>query len=349
MDARDLRRRRSGPDVTHPSRTIRPRANRTQCVVPRALDSIHDVVYCLGMPLDPHAAAFIESANSKPSKPAAETSIDEMRAGVEALIPWGFEREDVHAVVDWEVNGIAVRSYAPGERPLGNIVYAHGGSFTRCGLNTHDTLFRRLANRSGYTVVAVDFSLAPEAAYPRQLDEFSAALEAVSSSAPSETLVVAGESSGGCLAAATALRERDRGGVRIDALALLIPVLDRDSETLSRRTLDNDYMLTGEQMDWMFTQYAPGVSSADPYAFPFRASNLHNLPATIVVTAEYDPLRDEGRVFADRIQEAGGDAEYLCVPGIIHHAVLVPKKIPGGTRVIDGASDLLRALPLRHN
>jgi acetyl esterase/lipase len=296
------------------------------------------------MPLDDAAKAFIEAARSKPSKPLAETSIDEMRAGVEALIPFGFEHEDVHEVTDWEVNGVGVRSYAPSERSLGNIVYAHGGSFTRCSLDTHDTLFRRLANGSGYTIVAVDFSLAPEATYPRQLDEVAAVLVALAASAPGEKLIVAGESSGGCLAAATALRMRDQRGVRIDGLLLLLPVLDKDSRTTSRHTLDSDYMLTDEQMDWMFTQYAPDASSEDPYVFPFRATNLRDMPPTIVVTAEYDPLRDEGRIFAERIREAGGHAEYHCVPGIIHHAVLVPKKIPGGAHVIDDAGDLLRAL-----
>lgn len=296
------------------------------------------------MPLDQAAAAFIENAARKPSKALSETSVAEMRESVEALIPLGFEREDVHAVEDWSADGIAVRSYVPGAQPLGNVVYLHGGSFTRCGLHTHDTLCRRFANRSGCAVVAVDFSLAPEATYPRQLDEIAAVIEAVARSAPREKLFLAGESSGGCLAAATALRMRDRSGTGVDGVVLLLPVLDRDSGTPSRHTLDKGYGLSGEQMDWMFEQYAPYAEDDDPLVFPFRAPDLHGFPPTIVVTAEFDPLRDEGRAFAQRIREAGGQAEDKCVPGIIHHAPLVPKQIPAGARVIDDAGELLRKL-----
>ncbi|WP_020495794.1 alpha/beta hydrolase [Sciscionella marina] len=296
------------------------------------------------MPLDQAAAAFIENAASKPSKPLSETSVAQMRESVDALIPLGFEREEVHAVEDWVVDGVAVRSYVPGAQSLGNVVYLHGGSFTRCGLHTHDTLCRRLANRSGCTVVAVEFSLAPEATYPRQLDEVAGVVAAVSRSEPGQKLFVAGESSGGCLAAATTLRAHDRGTVRVDGLMLLLPVLDRDSGTPSRHALNKDYLLTDEQMDWMFEQYAPNVGDDDPLVFPFRAPALHGFPPTVVVTAEFDPLRDEGRVFAERIRAAGGHAEYVCVPGIIHHAPLVPKQIPAGARVVDDAGELLREL-----
>ncbi|RZI88394.1 MAG: alpha/beta hydrolase, partial [Microbacterium sp.] len=253
------------------------------------------------MPLDHTAAAFIEKAASKPSKPLSETSVAEMRESVEALIPLGFEREDVHAVHDWAVDGVAVRSYMPGAHTLGNVVYLHGGSFTRCGLHTHDTLCRRFANRSGCTVMAVDFSLAPEATYPRQLDEIAGVLAAVARSAPGDKLFLAGESSGGCLAAAMTLRMHDRSDVGLDGLVLLLPVLDRDSGTPSRRTLDTGYMLSGEQMDWMFEQYAPDAASDDPLVFPFRAPDLQRFPPTIVVTAEFDPLRDEG-VVARRVR-----------------------------------------------
>ncbi|WP_051791885.1 alpha/beta hydrolase [Amycolatopsis jejuensis] len=296
------------------------------------------------MPLDQAAAAFIENAANKPAKPLSETSVAEMRESVEALIPLGFEREDVHAVDDWAVDGVAVRSYVPGLQPLGNVVYLHGGSFTRCGLHTHDTLYRRFANRSGCTVVAVDYSLAPEETYPRQLDEIAEVVDAVARASPGAKLFIAGESSGGCLAAATTLRMRDGGPSGLDGLVLLLPVLDRDSATESRRTLAKDYLLTGEQMDWMFEQYAPDADNDDPLVFPFRATDLRGFPPTVVVTAEFDPLRDEGHAFAERIREAGGQAEDVCVPGIIHHAPLVPKRIPAGARVIDDAGDLLRKL-----
>ena len=296
------------------------------------------------MSLDRAAAAFLEDAARKSPTPSSETSIGDLRRSVEALIPLGFEREEVAAVKDWAVDGVPIRSYTPHGRSLGHVVYAHGGSFTRCNLATHDSLCRRFANRSMCTVVAVDFSLAPEATYPRQLDEIATVIAGVARMAPGEKLFLAGESSGGCLAAATALRMRDHGDVVLSGLVLLLPVLDRDSGTPSRHTLDTGYMLTGEQLHWMFEQYAPNAAGDDPLVFPYRARDLSGLPPTIVVTAEFDPLRDEGHVFAERIRHAGGQAEDVCIPGIIHHAVLVPKKIPTGSRVVDDACSLLRAI-----
>jgi acetyl esterase len=307
---------------------------------------IKDATSCIvtGMPLDRAAAAFIENASSKPAKPLSETSVDEMRESVKALIPLGFECEEVRSVRDFQIEGVAVRSYAPdGGRP-GIVVYLHGGSFTRCGLDTHDTLCRRFANRSGHTVVAVDYSLAPESTYPCQLDEVRRVLAHVAREAPEDKVFLAGESSGACLAAATALQMRDDGDDTLDGLVLLLPVLDRDSGTCSRRALDKGYMLTGEQLEWMFDQYAPEVEGDDPMVFPYRAKSLAGLPSAIVVTAEFDPLRDEGHAFAQRIRQAGGHASDICIPGIIHHAVLVPKKIPAGARVIDDACRMLRAL-----
>jgi acetyl esterase len=294
------------------------------------------------MPLDQAAEAFIETATSKPSKPLSATSVVEMRESVEVWIPLGFDREDVHFVEDGAVEGVTVRSYMPSAQPPATVIYLHGGSFTRCGLRTHDTLLRRFANRSGCTVVAVDYSLAPEAIYPRQLDEIDAIVGSVLG--PGGKLFLAGDSSGGCLAAATALRLRDRGEIDLSGVVLMLPVLDRDSGTESRHTLDKGYLLSGEQLDWMFDQYAPNAAVDDPLVFPFRATDLRGFPPTIVVTAEFDPLRDEGHAFAERIRAAGGHAEDVCVPGIIHHAPLVPKQIPAGARVIDDAADLLRKL-----
>jgi acetyl esterase/lipase len=295
------------------------------------------------MPLDPDNAAFLEAAARKPAKPLSETSVAEMRAGVEALIPLGFDREDVASTRDDTVDGVLVRTYRPVEEIGVTVLWLHGGSFTRCGLHTHDTLLRRFANRSGCEVVAPDYTLAPEARYPRQLDEAGAVARWLARRDPDKRRYLAGESSGGCLAAASALRERDRGELVLDGLLLVLPVLDRDSRTTSRRELAADYMLTDEQMHWMFDQYAPDAAADDAYAQPFRATDLSGLPHTMVVTAEYDPLRDEGEAFATRVRDAGGSAEDLRIPGITHHAVLVPQAIPAGADVIDRAAALVRA------
>ncbi|WP_409329421.1 alpha/beta hydrolase [Trujillonella humicola] len=300
------------------------------------------------MALDQHAQEFLDAASRGPSTPLAETSVADLRAAIDALIPVGFEREDVWAVEEQQIAGVPARRYVPEPAVPATVVYLHGGSFVRCGLHTHDTLCRRLANRSGCAVVAVDFSLAPEATYPRQLDEIGSVVEALvrggatgGVGAPGRVMV-AGESSGGNLAAATALRLRDAGGPALAGLVLLVPVLDRDSGTTSRRELAQDYGLSDEQLRWMFDQYAPGAADDDPLVHPFRARDLGGLPPTAVVTAEFDPLRDEGEAFAGRIRAAGARAEYTCIPGTIHHAPLVPRRIPAGAAVVDTAAAFLR-------
>ncbi|MGE4425395.1 MAG: alpha/beta hydrolase [Solirubrobacteraceae bacterium] len=293
------------------------------------------------MGLDPDNATFLEAARAKPQPPLAETSISDMRSAVEALIPLGFEREDVEEVQDHVVDGTPVRVYRAGPDGAPAVVWLHGGSFTRCGLHTHDTLLRRFANQAGCTVVAVDYRLAPEAQYPTQLVEALAVLEWWRERERG-ALYLAGESSGGTLTASLALRLRDQRREILAGLLLLLPVLDRDSGTTSRRELSEEYLLTDEQLHWMFDRWAPGAADDDHYVYPYRASSLGGLPHTIVVTAEFDPLRDEGDAFATRIRDAGGSAEQHRVSSITHHAPLVPKAIPAGAAVVDRAAAALR-------
>lgn len=297
------------------------------------------------MPLDPANAAFLEQAATKPRKPLAETTVEELRTDMEALIPLGFEREEVAEVCDHEVSGVPVRTYLPGDGSGATVLWLHGGSFTRCGPTTHDTLYRRVANRAGVRVVAPDYSLAPEAQYPTQLDQATQVLRWVVDrwGADGGDAHVAGESSGGCLAAALALRARDGDAPAFDGLLLVTPVLDRDSGTASRHELDSGYMLTDEQLQWMFDQYAPGAAADDPFVHPFRAASLAGLPHTMVVTAEYDPLRDEAHEFAARVRAEGGTTDEYCVPGVTHHASLVAQVVPAGAEIIDRSAALLRA------
>jgi acetyl esterase len=303
------------------------------------------------MSLDRHNETFLEAARMKPAKPLADTSVEELRAAVDALIPLGFAREEVAEVSDRDVEGTPVRVYVPAEDAPAAVLWLHGGSFVRCGLPTHDSMFRRFANRSGCTVVAVDYKLAPESQYPTQNIEVRKAIDwwRGRDEAPVQ-LYLAGESSGGTLAAGLTLQLRDAQATTPDGLLLILPVLDRDSCTASRRELAADYMLTDEQLQWMFDQWAPGAASNDPYVYPFRADSLVGLPPTIVITAEYDPLRDEGEQFARRIRDEGGSAQCVRIPGITHHAPLVPKAIPAGAAVIDRAAEMVRHATLTtHN
>lgn len=297
--------------------------------------------------LDPDASAFVDQVKAAGSRQLGQLNIADMRAAAEAVIPLGHDFEDVGHVeeVKIPVDGatIPARVYSTGRQPEQPVVlWLHGGSFTRGGPRTHDTLWRRFANRTDSVVVGADFRLAPEFPYPVPLEDAYAAAQWVAEQqgrlGGDGRLFVVGESSGGTLAAALSLLARQRGEPHLSGVLLIVPMLDRDSGTLSRRDLADDYLLTSEQIEWAYDQYAPGADRDDPLVYPFRASDLVGLPPTCVVTVEYDPLRDEGEAYAERLHGAGVRATSMRIPGLVHPALLVPKAIPAGVKVVDEAA-----------
>jgi acetyl esterase len=175
------------------------------------------------------------------------------------------------------------------------------------GLDTHDAMCRTLANAAHCTVVSVAYRLAPEHPFPAPLDDAWAALLWTSAEYPSAPLVVGGDSAGGNLAAVCALRCRDRGGPALALQVLVYPVTDHDQATASYiERSGEDALLSSRSMTWFWDQYVPDPADrANPEVSPLRAPDLSGLPAAVVVTAEYDPLRDEGRAYAQRLQDAG--------------------------------------------
>jgi acetyl esterase len=158
-------------------------------------------------------------------------------------------------------------------------------------------------------------------------------------------IAVGGDSAGGNLAAAVAIKAREEDGPALAYQLLVYPATEHDLDKPSALENAEGYMLQRESMRWFWGHYLDGATDEPDWrASPLRAASLADLPPALVVTAEFDPLRDEGHAFAERIRAAGGTAEDVCIPGIIHHAPLVPKKIPAGARVIDDACDLLRTL-----
>jgi acetyl esterase len=228
-------------------------------------------------------------------------------AGLAALIGDG---PDVATVTDV---GIAVgdatipaRVYAP-QRSDATVVWFHGGGWVIGGIDTHDAMCRTLANAARSTVVSVAYRLAPEHRFPTALEDAWAALRWASRTYPSAPLVVGGDSAGGNLAAVCALRARDRGGPALALQVLVYPVTDHDFTTGSyRERAGDDGLFSRRSMEWFWDQYVPDpVERANPEASPLRAPDLSGLPPAAVVTAEYDPLRDEGRAYAQRLRDAG--------------------------------------------
>ncbi|MCU1478846.1 MAG: Esterase/lipase/thioesterase [Subtercola sp.] len=220
--------------------------------------------------------------------------------------------------------GVVARVYEPalpGIHPL--VVYLHGGGWVAGGLETNDGTCRRLCNLTNSVVVNVGYRLAPEHRFPAALDDASAALawatqHAAEYSADARQLVLVGSSAGGNLAAAAALRARDDSGPRIHSLILIYPVVDAALETESTTALATGYLLERRLLEWYWQQYCDESERLDPLASPMAASSLAGLPPTLVITAEYDPLRDEGEAFAARVQREGGDARSVRFDGQVH-------------------------------
>jgi acetyl esterase/lipase len=308
------------------------------------------------MPLDTQTRAFLDAANAKPAPPPAEVPLEDFRAAVEPFRALGFAREEVRSVEHVtipvrDMQDVPARVYVPDETgPLPVVIWAHGGSWVRVTVDLLDHHFRVYANRSRCAIVAVDYSLSPEARFPTALEEVYAAGRWAREHADAHgwdpgRIGIAGESSGGNIAAATALLDRDRGEVGFAHQTLIVPVLDARFDSASWQRLGTGYLLTVAQLEWAVGQYAPGVPREQPLLSPVCASDLSGLPSALIVTGEYDPLCDEGRQYAEALENAGVAVEHIHYDGLIHHAIMVPGRIDLGARMVqEAAAAIGRAL-----
>ena len=221
---------------------------------------------------------------------------------------------------------IPIRIYTAegtGKRPL--IVFYHGGGWVVGNIETHDDVTRYLAKAAGGTVVSVDYRLAPENPFPAAVDDAYAALQWVSENAESlggdaTGITVAGDSAGGNLSAVVSLRARDRNGPKIARQALIYPATNLfrlDSQ--SQNDFATGFFLTKEGLEWFRSHYLPRTEDrVDPYASPLLARDHSNLPPAVVITAQFDPLRDEGEAYAEKLRQAGVPVEVVRYDGVIH-------------------------------
>jgi acetyl esterase len=284
------------------------------------------------MPLDPQAKELIALLDQGFPKLGEDvTDAAEARAILAAQPAPEIEPPAVGRIENRTVPGaegeIPARVYWPAERngaagePLPLVVFFHGGGFVLCDLDTHDAVCRNLANIVGAVVLSVDYRLAPETPYPGGIEDAYAATvwaheHAAELGGDPGRLVVAGDSSGANFAAVVAMMARDRGGPPIAFQYLAYPVADQDFDNESYRENGDDYFTTRTHMRWYCEQY--GGDADDPYVSPLRAPDLSGLPPARVITAEYDPLRDEGEAYARRLQEAGVDASSRRFDGMFH-------------------------------
>lgn len=285
------------------------------------------------MSLDPQIAAIIEQLDSG-FPPVHEMSGAEARALIRSRMVPAAQPEPVAEVADRLIEGqggpIPVRVYRPeADGPLPLVVYAHGGGFVFCDLDSHDGLCRNLANLVPAVVVSVDYRLAPENSWPAAAEDVYTATcwahdNAASLGADPGRLVVGGDSAGGNLAAVTAIMSRDRGGPAPAAQLLLYPVIAADFDAESYRLFGRGYYNPEPALRWYWDCYVPSCADrAHPYATPLNA-DLRGLPPAVVVIAGHDPLRDEGLAFAAALETAGVPTVGLRYEGGIHGFMTMP-------------------------
>ena len=260
--------------------------------------------------------------------------------------------EPIARAVDRTVPGtdgaVPVRIYMPvdhGRFPV--IFFIHGGGWVFGSVEVYDDLCRSLCHRTGALVVSVDYRLAPEHKFPAPLEDCYAALKWTSQHAGelggNGRLSIAGDSSGGNLAAAVALEARDRKGPHIAYQVLIYPVTNYSFETLSYFENANGLGLSRSDMIWFWKQYLGKPADGDnPYASPLRARDLSGLPPALVLTAQYDPLRDDGEAYAARLNQAGVPVRCTRYLEMNHGFITGGAKYPQANRAVQQIADSLR-------
>ena len=232
--------------------------------------------------------------------------------------------------------------------PLPTLIYYHGGGFVIGNIETHDSTCRRLANKSRCQVISIDYRLSPEHPFPAPIEDGVAAFRHIRDNAGSfgadaTRIAVGGDSAGGAIAAVVCQAIRDAGDERAPAFQMLIyPATDSSRQSASRVAFAEGYFLTSELMEWFWKAYVPaGTDLADLRLSPLLAKDLKGLPPAFVLTAGYDPLRDEGRAYADRLIDAGIKTTYANYPGTIHGFFSLTRFLSQGLKANDEAAAVM--------
>lgn len=305
------------------------------------------------MPLDPQAKALLDQLAAQGNLPETSLTPREARLQMDAAALFFGAKPAVGRVDDRTIPGpggpIRIRLTAPeGPGPFPALVFFHGGGWVVGSLHSHDQLCRAITRASGVAVVSVDYRLAPEDPFPAAVDDAEAATSWVAKhgqelGVDTRRLAVGGDSAGGNLAAVVARRRRDRGELGLALQVLIYPVTDFDRNTASYLENADGYMLTRDLMAWYWDKYVPDPARRlDPDAAPLRAEDLSGLPPALVVTAEYDPLRDEAEHYARRLTEAGVAVQLSRYPGMIHGFLRRYTQLDQGKAALDELSGALR-------
>jgi acetyl esterase len=283
------------------------------------------------MPLDPQVQDFLERLAAARMPPVQEMTVEQVRAQMNLSTRFLGPLPRVARALDRRIPGpggeLRVRIINPHGAPTGPrpvLVYFHGGGWVLGNIESHENICRALANSAGMIVIAVEYRLAPEHCFPAAaLDAYAAtawaAAHATEIGGDPQRIAVGGDSAGGNLAAVACLMARDRGGPKIAYQVLIYPITDYNLESASYRECAEGYFLTRVEMAWYWEHYVPKLEDRwHPHASPCRAGDLSRLPPALVITAEFDVLRDEGETYASLLQAANVPVQVSRYAGVIH-------------------------------
>ena len=301
------------------------------------------------MPLHPQAQIVCDGANAVERPALSDENLQLQRQGFGMLMLLAGEPEPVYAVDDHDADGVPVRIYRPSpDADLPVVVYLHGGGWTIGTLEQYDPVMRQVANAANAIVVAPEYRLAPEHPFPAPLDDCWQALCWTAKNTSTfgghgDRLAVMGDSAGGNLSAVCALQARDAGGPDLALQVLVYPVTDCDFTTASYRENRDGYLLTEDEMRWFFHCYTRGdIDPTDWRISPLRAREVSGVAPALVLTAEYDPLRDESEAYARRLAEAGVAVEEHRYVGMVHTFFGLSAAFDASRDAIDRAGIALR-------
>jgi acetyl esterase len=299
------------------------------------------------MPLDPLAKRFLAMMAAASPGDRAPSTFHERRQAFAKLMQ--FARADVADVtgIDGAMPGpggdLPYRLYAPAGDASGDLpgfVFFHGGGMVGGSIETHDRIAAALAQLSGCRLVSVGYRLAPEHPFPAAIEDAMAATRWVSEQASSlgidaARLAVGGDSAGATLAAVVCQESLRNAGPAISVQCLICPVLDFEEASPSRLEFAENYLIDKAVLDADLAVYLPaGADLADPRISPLRATDVAGLPAAIIHTAEFDPVRDEGNAYASKLMTAGVEVEHICHDGMIHNFHAMGAVLPQGRLVL---------------
>ncbi len=305
------------------------------------------------MPVDPNIRLMLDAMAGADPVELPDMTVPEARAVMAQLALVDGEPEPVADVTDRSIDGpggpIPVRIYRDG--PSGGaqpvLIWYHGGGWVIGDLSSADTTARKLARRTGAVVVSVDYRLAPEHPAPAAVEDCWTAFEWVAAHAGEiggdpDRLAVGGDSAGGNLAAIVAVMARDAGRSQLLHQLLVYPATDLTASSASIDENGEGYLLTKKAMEWFMGHYLAGADPTDPSVSPMFVDDLSGVAPATVITAEFDPLRDEGQAYAARLTQAGVDCDCRNYDGMIHGFFALATVTPTTDEAIDAASARLR-------